>query len=153
MSVTRTKHDFVRHFGRFLRNYSPLTSIYEREAAAAYKRSLLQDPELYCGCGQSMERPSANDQGLTDAADVPPTTLKNSFFNPHFTDFSELNWTVWSAPATWLNVKCHWNQCTLNNNSTNNNNIKENSVRINSGPACRCDGYFNMLLPISLKWT
>jgi len=26
------------------------------------------------GCGQSMERPSANDHGLTVAADVPPTT-------------------------------------------------------------------------------
>jgi len=31
-------------------------------------------PRLSCGCGQSMERPSANDQGLTVAADVPPTT-------------------------------------------------------------------------------
>ena len=30
-------------------------------------------PRLSCGCGQSMERPSANDQGLTVAADVPTT--------------------------------------------------------------------------------
>jgi len=43
-------------------------------------------------CGQSMERPTANNHGLAIAADVPPTT-KNI---PHFTDlimtgFSELN--------------------------------------------------------------
>jgi len=31
-------------------------------------------PRLSCGCGQNMERPSANDQGLTVAADVPSTT-------------------------------------------------------------------------------
>jgi len=37
-------------------------------------------------CSQSMERPSANDQGLTVAADVPPTTVKNFFFKQHFTD-------------------------------------------------------------------
>jgi len=31
-------------------------------------------PRLSRGCGQSMELPSANDHGLTVAADVPPTT-------------------------------------------------------------------------------
>ena len=41
-------------------------------------------PRLSRGCRQSMERPSANDQGLTVAADVPPTTRKHSFFKQHF---------------------------------------------------------------------
>ena len=48
-------------------------------------------------CGQSAERPSANDQGLAVAADVPPTTYNFPFLKPHFTGliisgFSELKW-------------------------------------------------------------
>ena len=53
-------------------------------------------PRLSCGCRQSMERPSTNDQGLTVAASLLTfQQLKHSFFNLHFTDsimtdFSEL---------------------------------------------------------------
>jgi len=36
-------------------------------------------------CSQSMERPSANHQGITVAADIPPTT--ENIFSIHFTDF------------------------------------------------------------------
>jgi len=39
-------------------------------------------PRLSCGCGQSMERPSADDHGLTVAADVPPPT-ENIPFSVH----------------------------------------------------------------------
>ena len=65
---------------------------------------------LSCGCGQSMEWPSANDHGLTVAAEVPPTTVKNSFFKQHFPDvklmtvLSELNCVVPLERSEMLSV-------------------------------------------------
>ena len=53
-------------------------------------------PRLSCSCSHSMERPSANDQGLTVAADVSQTTVKNSFFKQHFPDVKLM--TVLSEP-------------------------------------------------------